>query len=111
MRDSTLCLSYVGWSILNTRHRERPKGTKETRCILPMTQNERWIVRFNEAIDFMKKNHRIPSLHCIEEHNLLNWLKANRKKMNVNELKEPGISMIRELLEYGEQFKHVNHYQ
>ena len=62
-----------------------------------MTQNERWIAKYNEVIDFMKKNHRIPSRHRIEEHDLLNWLKVNRKRMNVNELKEPRLSMFKEL--------------
>lgn len=33
----------------------------------------------------MKKN---PSKHRIEEHDMLNWLKANRKKMNAEKLME-----------------------
>ncbi len=75
-----------------------------------MDQDARWITKYNEVIDFMKKNHRIPSRHRIEEHDLLNWLKSNRKKMNANELKEPRLSMFKNLLEYGEQFKHINQY-
>lgn len=75
-----------------------------------MTQEERWIVKYNEVIDFMKKNHRIPSRHRIEEHDLLNWLKSNRKKMNANELKEPRLTMFKYLLEYGEQYKYINQY-
>ena len=47
-----------------------------------MTQEERWMVRYEEVIDFIENNHRNPSKHRIEEHDMLNWLKANRKVMN-----------------------------
>lgn len=47
-----------------------------------MTQDERWIARYNEVMEFMVTNHRNPSRHRIEEHDMLNWLKANRKVMN-----------------------------
>lgn len=42
-----------------------------------MTQDERWLTRYREVMDFMEKNHRNPSRHRIEEHDMLNWLKAN----------------------------------
>lgn len=36
-----------------------------------MTQEERWMVKYNEVIDFIETNHRNPSKHRIEEcHNL-----------------------------------------
>lgn len=55
-----------------------------------MTQEERWMVKYNEVIDFIEANHRNPSKHRIEEYDMLNWLKANRKVMNkgVDETKE-----------------------
>lgn len=52
-----------------------------------MTQDERWLFRYNEVKDFIESNHRNPSRHRIEERDMLNWLKANRKKMNAGELK------------------------
>ena len=30
---------------------------------------------------FLEENHRNPSKHRIEEHDMLNWLKANRKAL------------------------------
>ena len=39
----------------------------------------------------MEKSHRNPSRHRIEEHDMLNWMKANRKRMNAG---EESISMI-----------------
>ena len=46
-----------------------------------MTQDEKWNIRYNEVIRFIESNHRNPSKHRIEEHDMLNWLKANRKAM------------------------------
>ncbi len=75
-----------------------------------MTQDERWRAKYNEVIDFMETNHRNPSRHRIEEHDMLNWLKANRKKMNAGELKAERIEIFRELLATMEQYKRKNQY-
>lgn len=47
-----------------------------------MTQDERWNAKYKEVVKFIQANYRNPSLHRIEEHDMLNWLKATRKKMN-----------------------------
>ena len=52
-----------------------------------MTQKERWMVKYNEVIDFIETNHRDPSKYRIEEHDYLNWLKANRKAFNAGKMK------------------------
>jgi hypothetical protein len=44
-----------------------------------MTQDERWSVKYNEVIEFIETNHRNPSRHRIEEHDMLNWLKPIEK--------------------------------
>ena len=75
-----------------------------------MTQDERWLARYNEVMEFMEVNHRNPSRHRIEEHDMLNWLKANRKKMNAGELKEPRLGMFKELLELSEKYRRKNQY-
>ena len=36
-------------------------------------------------MNFMEREHWKPSRHRIEEHDMLNWLKANRKVMNKGE--------------------------
>lgn len=41
-----------------------------------MTQEEKWILKYNEVVDFIETNHRNPSKHRIDEHDYLNWLKA-----------------------------------
>ena len=67
-----------------------------------MTQDERWIAKYNEVMDFMETNHRNPSRHRVEEHDLLNWLKATRKRMNAGELKEERLVKFKELLAIAE---------
>ena len=75
-----------------------------------MTQDERWMAKYNEVVDFIETNHCNPSRHRIEDHDMLNWLKANRKKMNAGELKEPRLSEFKELLSLSEQNKRKNQY-
>ncbi len=76
-----------------------------------MTQDERWIAKYNEVVDFIQTNHRNPSRHRIEEHDMLNWLKATRKKMNAGELKEDRVAKFKELLTLVKENKHVNQYK
>ena len=75
-----------------------------------MTQDERWNKRYQDVMDFMEKNHRNPSRHRLEEHDMLNWVKSNRKKMNAGELREPRLSRFKKLLELAEEYKRVNQY-
>ena len=76
-----------------------------------MTQDERWIVKYNEVVEFINTNHRNPSRHRIEDHDMLNWLKATRKKMNASELQEPRLSKFKELLALSEKYKRVNQWK
>ena len=76
-----------------------------------MNQNERWLTKYHEAMDFMETNHRNPSKHRLEEYDLLNWMKATRKRMNAGELKEERVELFQKLLEVGEKYKRVNQYQ
>lgn len=62
-------------------------------------------------IKFIDDNKRNPSRHRIEEHDMLNWLRANRKLMNAGELKETRVELFKQLLELGEKYKRVNQYQ
>ena len=76
-----------------------------------MTQDERWNVRYEEVKSFIEMNRRNPSKHRIEEHDMLNWIKANRKVMNAGNLKPNRVEMFNELLALIEQYKRVNQYQ
>ena len=67
-----------------------------------MTQEERWNERYQEVMTFIDSNHRNPSKHRIEEHDMLNWVKANRKALNAGRLKEERVEKFRKLLEMTE---------
>ena len=76
-----------------------------------MTQNERWYKRYEEVMAFIEGNHRNPSRHRIEEHDMLNWLKANRKVLNAGRLKEERVEKFKELLALSEQCRRKNQYE
>ena len=73
-----------------------------------MTQDERWMKNYHAAMDFIKINKRNPSKHRIEEHDYLNWIKANRKVMNAGKLKEERVKPFNQLLALIEKYKRVN---
>ena len=73
-----------------------------------MTQEERWQQQYEQMISFMETNQRRPSKYRLEEHDMLNWLKANRKKMNAGELKPERVLKFKELLVLIEENKHKN---
>jgi len=75
-----------------------------------MDQETRWLTRYQEVRTFIEENQRNPSKHRLEEHDLLNWLKANRKLLNRGEMKEPRLGMFRKLLEMTEQYRRKNQY-
>lgn len=60
-----------------------------------MTQDERWNMRYQEVIEFIEENHRNPSRHRIEDHDYLNWLKANRKQLNAGKMKPERVEEFR----------------
>ena len=76
-----------------------------------MTQDERWLVRYKEVMGFLEENHRNPSKYRIEEHDYLNWLKANRKVMNAGKMKADRVEKFRKLLEIMEKYRRKNQYE
>ena len=76
-----------------------------------MTQDERWMVRYQEVITFIESNHRNPSKYRDEEKLMVHFLKRGRKLLNAGELKEPRLGMFKELLALSEQYKRKNQYE
>ena len=75
-----------------------------------MTQDEKWLTRYNEVKSFIETNKRNPSKYRIEEHDMLNWVKANRKLMNAGKMKEERVEKFKELMRLVEENKRVNQY-
>ena len=76
-----------------------------------MKQDERWNLRYQEVMAFIESNHRNPSKHRIEEHDHLNWLKANRKAMNAGKMKPERVEKFGKLMEMTEQYRRKNQYE
>lgn len=76
-----------------------------------MTQDERWMVKYIEVVTFIETNKRNPSRHRIEEHDYLNWLKANRKALNAGKMKLERVEKFRKLLELTEKYKRKNQWE
>ena len=76
-----------------------------------MTQDEKWMVKYQEVIGFIETNQRNPSKYRIEEHDMLNWLKANRKALNAGKFKAERVEKFRKLLEMTEQYRRKNQYE
>ena len=73
-----------------------------------MTQDERWFKRYQKVVEFINANHRNPSRHRIEEYDMLNWVKANRKVLNAGRLKEERVEAFKRLMEMCERYRRKN---
>ena len=58
----------------------------------------------------MEREYRNLSKHRIEEHDMVNWMKANRKLVNVGKMKEERVELFEKLMEMGEKVKRKNQY-
>ena len=76
-----------------------------------MDQDTRWLNKYQEVMTFIETNHRNPSKYRVEEHDYLNWLKANRKALNAGKMKAERIERFSRLLELMEKYKRKNQYE
>lgn len=75
-----------------------------------MTQDEKWNIKYQEVIGFIEANHRNPSKHRIEEHNMLSWIKQQRKLIKASSLKSNRMAKFLELERLFEYNKRLNQY-
>ena len=76
-----------------------------------MTQEERWRIRYQEVKSFIETYHRNPSKHRIEEHDMLSWVKANRKVMNAGKMKADRVEAFKKLMALMEEYRRKNQYE
>ena len=76
-----------------------------------MTQEERWLAKYNEIMAFMAENHRRPSKYNLEERNNWNWWRHTQKQMNAGLLKPERVELFKKMLEEGEKYRRVNQYK
>lgn len=75
-----------------------------------MTQDERWMARYNEVMEFMEVNKRRPSKFVDSERGMRNWWKQQQKLVNAGMLKPDRMEAFKKLLEVGEMYRRVNQY-
>lgn len=73
-----------------------------------MMQDEKWIARYEEVVSFIKANHRNPSKHRLEEHNMLSWIKHQRKLLNAGSFKSERLEKFLDLEKLFEKNKRLN---
>lgn len=77
-----------------------------------MTQDERWLSKYNEVKTFIETFHRNPSKYDDSERGLYcNWLRHNRKLLKTGQLKEDRVEKFNDILAMMEEYKRVNQYQ
>lgn len=76
-----------------------------------MTQDEKWQLKYEQMMAFMKDNHRRPSKHRLEEHDMLNWFKATKKRIAKGELSEDRLEKFNTLQEIAEKYRRLNQYK
>ena len=77
-----------------------------------MTQDEKWITKYNEVNTFVVTNKRNPSRYDPMERGLYcNWLHHNRKQLNAGTLKPERVEKFRKLLELTEKYKRQNQWE
>ena len=76
-----------------------------------MTQDERWQQQYEQMMAFMNENHRRPSKHRLEEHDMLNWYKATKKRIAKGELSKDRLEKFNTLQAVAEKYRRLNQYK
>ena len=76
-----------------------------------MTQDERWMVRYQEVMEFMEREHRKPSKYYPEEKLMFHFIHHNKKLYNAGEMKVGRVEKFERLLALCERYKRVNQYK
>ena len=69
------------------------------------------MLKYKEVVEFIESNHRNPSKHRIEEHDMLNWVKANRKALNAGKMKPERVEAFGRLMALMEEYKRKNQHE
>ena len=76
-----------------------------------MTQEERWLINYNEVKAFIETNRRNHSKYDFGERRLYIWMKHNRKQINAGVLRPERAAAFKELLVLSEQYRRENQYE
>lgn len=76
-----------------------------------MTQDEKWQMQYEQMMDFMETHHRRPSMHRIEEHDLLNWFKHTKKMIAKGDYPLDRLEKFAKLMKIADKYRRINQYQ
>ena len=76
-----------------------------------MTQDEKWQRQYEQMMTFMETYHRRPSKHRLEEHDMLNWFKATKKRIAKGNYPEDRLEKSKLLMEVAEKYRRLNQYE
>ena len=75
-----------------------------------MKRQASWNTNYRKVWAFVEAHHRGPSRHHPEEHQMLNWMKFNRKKLNSDKLSTESKERFVMLMDFIHSFHRVNQY-
>ena len=76
-----------------------------------MTQDERWQAQYDQMMTFMNENHRRPSKHRLEEHDMLNWYKHVKKATPKANSPPPRTKKFPTLQQVPKKYRRKNQYE
>ena len=76
-----------------------------------MTQDDRWMIRYKEAMEFMVKEHRKPSKYYPEEKLKFHFIHHNKKLYNAGSLKAERVEAFEKLLALCERYRRKNQWE
>ena len=76
-----------------------------------MTQDERWQAQYDRMMTFMNENHRRPSKHRLEEHDMLNWYKHVKKAFAKGNYPPHRIEKFALLQQVANKYRRKNQYE
>lgn len=75
-----------------------------------MTRDEKWQAQYDQVMTFMEEQHRRPSKHRLEEHQMVNWIKHTKKMIAKSGYPVDRLEKFKALMEMAEKYRRVNQY-
>lgn len=75
-----------------------------------MTHDDLWELNYLDILDFMTEQKRRPSKHRLEEHQMLYWIKYQKKRLAKGRMKPERIERFKHLLAVASQYLRKNQY-
>ncbi len=73
-------------------------------------QNKKWEYMYNRIMSYMEMNKRRPSKYHLEDRQMFNWIKYNKKSYAHGTMPESHINMFEELLATAKKYHRANQY-